>query len=99
MSVLVIQKFSGDTATFRQVLTDRADDMAGFAVQAKAAGAIRHRFGVGDGFVVVVDEWNSVEQYQQFISSPELQAFIGSTGATGAPEVTVAEAVDSADQF
>lgn len=99
MSVLVIQKFPGDTATFRQVLTDRADDLRKFADQAQAAGAIHHRFGVGEGFVVVVDEWNSVEQYQQFISSPELQAFIGSAGATGQPEITVAEAVGSADQF
>jgi hypothetical protein len=26
---------------------------------------------------VLVDEWESVEQFQQFFSNPELQAFIG----------------------
>jgi hypothetical protein len=99
MSVVVIQKFPGDTATFGQVLTDRADELRMFADKARAAGAIHHRFGVGEGFVVAVDEWDSIEQFQQFISSPELQAFIGSSGATGAPELIVAEAVTSPDQF
>jgi hypothetical protein len=40
------------------------------------------------------------EQFQQFFSNPELQAFIGSVGAAPAPpEVTITEAITSADQF
>jgi hypothetical protein len=67
---------------------------------ARSAGAIHHRFGIGDGFVLIVDEWGSVEQFQQFFSNPELQAFIGSVGAAPAPpEITVSEAVTSSDQF
>ena len=100
MSVLVIGKFQGDTATFRQALGDRAGDLAGYADMARAAGGIHHRFGVGDGFVVVVDEWESVEQFQQFFGNPELQAFIGSIGAAPAPpEILVAEAVASPDAY
>jgi quinol monooxygenase YgiN len=50
--------------------------------------------------VVLVDEWESVEQFQQFFSNPDLQAFIGSVGAAPAPpEITVSEAVASSDQF
>ena len=49
---------------------------------------------------MVVDEWESVEHFQQFFSNPELQAFIGSVGAAPAPpELTVAEAVASPDEF
>jgi hypothetical protein len=100
MSVLVTGKFQGDTAKFRQSLTDRAGEFAKVADQAKAAGGIHHRFGVGDGFVVIIDEWESVEQFQQFFSDPELQAFIGSVGAAPAPpEITVTEAVASPDQY
>ena len=100
MSVLVIGKFQGDTGQFRQALTDRADEFGKIAEESRSAGAIHHRFGLGDGFVVLVDEWESVEQFQQFFSNPELQAFIGSVGAAPAPpEITVTEAVTSADQF
>ena len=100
MSVLVIGKFQGDTATFRQALTDRAGEFAKIADASRSAGAVHHRFGIGDGFVVLVDEWESVEQFQQFFSNPDLQAFIGSVGAAPAPpEITITEAVASSDQF
>ena len=100
MSVLIIAKFQGDTAKFRQSLTDRADELEKTSAQARAAGGIHHRFGIGDGFVLVVDEWESVEKFQQFFANPELQAFIGSIGADPAPpEIIIAEAVASPDQF
>jgi quinol monooxygenase YgiN len=100
MSVLVIGKFQGDTATFRQALTDRADEFAKISEMARSEGGIHHRFGVGDGFVVIVDEWETVEQFQQFFSNPDLQAFIGSAGAApGPPEITIAEAIVSPDQY
>jgi quinol monooxygenase YgiN len=97
VSALITVKFLGDTDTFRKTLTDRAD--ASFAEQARAAGGIHHRFGIGDGFVVVVDEWESPQQFEQFFARPELQAFIGSSGASGPPEITVCEAIASPDQY
>ena len=48
----------------------------------------------------MVDEWESVEQFQKFMADPELQAFIGSVGSAPVPpEVIVAEAISSSDQF
>jgi quinol monooxygenase YgiN len=101
MSVLVIAKIQGDTAKFRQALADRAGEFTKIADMARgSAGAIHHRFGIGDGYVVVVDEWESADQFQKFFADPSLQAFIASVGAAPAPpEVTMAEAIDSADQF
>ncbi len=100
MSVLVLVKFQGDTARFRQAIAERGDEFERIADQAKAAGAIHHRFGVSDGFVIAADEWESAEQFQQFFANPELQAFIGSAGAAPVPpEVTFAEAISSPDQF
>jgi len=100
MSVLIIAKFTGDTAKFRQALTDRAGEFEKIGDMARAAGGIHHRFGIGDGFVLVVDEWESVEHFQQFFSNPDLQAFIGSVGADPAPpEITIAEATASPDQY
>jgi hypothetical protein len=100
MSVLVIGKFQADTATFRQALGDRGGDLSGYVDMVRAAGGIHHRFGVGDGFVLVVDEWESAEHFEKFFSNPELQAFIGTLGAAPVPpELIVAEAVASADQY
>lgn len=100
MSVLVIGKFQGDTAKFRQALTDRAGEFAKIADMARAAGGIHHRFGIGDGFVALVDEWETVGHFQQFFSNPDLQAFIGSVGAAPAPpELIISEAITSPDQY
>ena len=100
MSVLITMKFKGDTAVFRQALRERADEFAKISDASKSVGGLHHRFGVGDGFALVIDEWASVEQFQQFFSDPALQAFIGTVGAAQEPpEITVAEAVASADEF
>ncbi len=45
MSVLVIGKFQGDTAKFRQALTDRADEFAKITEESRSAGA----FTTGSG--------------------------------------------------
>jgi quinol monooxygenase YgiN len=100
MSVLVIVKIAGDTAKFRQALADRGDEFVKIAESSRAAGALHHQFGLGDGFVLVVDEWESAEQFQQFFSDPSLHAFIASVGAAPAPpEITVSEASGSPDKF
>jgi hypothetical protein len=100
MSVLVVAKFTGDTAKFEQALADRASEFEEISDRAKSAGGIHHRFGVGDGFIVVVDEWESADHFGQFFSDPNLQAFIGSVGADpGPPELIFAAAVSSPDQF
>jgi hypothetical protein len=100
VSVLVVIKFEGDTDVFRQAIVDRADEFATIGERARTVGAIHHRFGVGDGFVVVVDEWETAEQFHAFFSDPELQQFIGSVGASGGqPDISFCEAVSSPDQF
>jgi hypothetical protein len=100
MSVLVIGKIQGDTDVFRRSLTERAGEYEKLAERGRAAGGIHHRFGIGDGFVVFIDEWESVEQFQTFFSDPELMAFIGSVGAAPTPpDLTIVEAVASPDQY
>jgi quinol monooxygenase YgiN len=100
MSVLVTVKIKGDTVAFRQALADRAGEFEKISAASRAQGAIHHRFGLGDGFVLVVDEWESPGHFEQFFSNPDLQGFIASVGAAAEPpEITVAETVASADQF
>ena len=84
-----------------KALTERADEFAAIGERARGVGAIHHRFGVGDGYVLVVDEWESVADFQKFFGDPDLQAFIASIGAdtSAPPEMNIAEAVSSADEF
>jgi quinol monooxygenase YgiN len=100
VSVIITAKFQGDTAKFRQSLAERAGEFEKYGQQSRAAGALHHRFAVGDGFVLVIDEWESLGQFEQFFTDPDLQAFIGEIGAApGPPEMIIAEAVSSPDEF
>lgn len=90
VSVLVVMTVAGDTAKFESFMAENPDRVLELTKQAKAAGCLAHRFAVGDGQVVVVDEWENADQFQAFISSPDLQAVMGEMGAQGEPQVTVA---------
>ena len=73
MSVVITLKFQGDVATFRQAIVEHADDFTKMAEEARGSGGgIHHRFAVGDGFVLVLDERESVEHFQKFFANPDL---------------------------
>jgi heme-degrading monooxygenase HmoA len=99
MSVLVTMKVKGDTDQFKRVLEADTQRIQGLAARARDKGCIHHRFAAGDGFVMVVDEWETAEAFQSFISSPEIAEVMGDMGAQGPPEVEIAEAIESPDQF
>lgn len=92
MSVLVVMTVPGDTAQFEAFMAANRDRVVELTEKAKASGCLKHRFAVGDGQVVVVDEWASGEQFGAFISLPEIQAVMGEMGAQGEPQVTMADA-------
>lgn len=91
MSVLIIQRVAGDTAQFEAFMAADEDHVKQLTERAKAAGCLAHRFAVGDREIIVVDEWETAKQFEDFISSPELQQVMGQMGAQGEPQVTVAE--------
>jgi heme-degrading monooxygenase HmoA len=102
MSYLITVRIPGDAEQFRSFLTGdgNADRMKAIAEDGRSRGAIHHRFGVGDGFVFVVDEWEDAQQFQDFFEgNEEIEAVIRAAGGQGEPEVTVAEALETADQF
>jgi hypothetical protein len=100
MSVLVSIKVAADTDAFQKALAERGSEFKEIGDRAQGVGAIHHRFGIGDGFVLVVDEWETAADFEQFFSSPELQGFIGTIGGNPTPpEITVSEAVSSPDEF
>ena len=100
MSVLMTMRVEGDTAAFRRFLETGADRMRGIRDAAQAAGCLHHRFGVGDGYVLVIDEWESPEHFQRFFqTNPDLAGVMRDAGARSEPEISFTEAVSSPDQF
>src|SRR3954451_13321064 len=99
MSVLAVIKVPGDVSIFQKEMANRADEFEAIGNRAKSAGAIHHWFGIGDGYVMAIDEWGTAEQFQVFFGDPALQEFIGSIGGAGDPEVTITEAISSPDEF
>jgi len=85
MSVLVTTKFSGDTAMFLKAVAERGDEFAKIADEAKGVGAIHHRFGVGDGFVLVVDEWESAATSRSSSPTPSCRRLSARRAATRTP--------------
>ena len=58
MSFIITAKVYGDTDAFEKAAVNRAEEFTEISRRGKAAGAIHHRFGVGDGFILVLDEWD-----------------------------------------
>jgi quinol monooxygenase YgiN len=99
VSVLVVMTVPGDTAQFESFIAANKEMVEELTEKAKAAGCSGHRFAVGDGQVIVVDLWESAEQFQAFIGSPEIQQVMGQMGATGEPQITVGAAKGFPGEF
>jgi hypothetical protein len=100
MSHLITIKIPADTDAFRAYAAENGDTLQAIAEDGKAAGAIHHRFAIGDGFILVVDEWETAAGFQGFFEGNEkIAGVMEASGAQGEPEVTVAEAISTADEF
>ena len=97
--MLVTMRVEADMQRLRCFLMDDPERLQEFARSAHAAGAIHHRFGLGDGYFVVVDEWESVESFESFMSGNEIPAILRDSGAQSAPVIDITEVVISPDQL
>jgi len=100
MSVLVVLTIPGDTDKFLAFVEAEPGTITAIAEDGRQKGAIHHRFGVGDGHVVVIDEWDTAEAFQGFFEGNEaIAGVMQNAGATGPPSISIYDAVESADQF
>ena len=100
MSVLMTMRVQGDTEKFLQFVQGNPDEMRRIAEEARSKGCLAHQFGVGDGHVLVIDEWESPEAFQSFFEgNTAVENVMREAGAQGEPEIIFAQAVDSADRF
>lgn len=100
MSVFVILRVPGDPDSLERYANDNAETMQRLAAAGKAAGAIRHAFGGGDGEIVVIDEWPDGESFQRFFEQQaEIPTVMREAGATGAPQISILRKLNTPDEF
>ena len=100
MSVIVIGRMNADPATIQKLWADRKADFEGVAAEARKAGALHHRWGLGDGYILLIDEGPDGESFQKFFSTNEtIPALMQAGGVQGAPEFTIVESATGPDEF
>jgi len=100
MSVLVIGRMPVDTANVEQLWKERPADFEAVAAEAKTVGAIHHRWGFGNGELVIIAEWDSVESFQKFFESNEtIPQLMQAAGVQGQPTFDFFDAKAGPDEF
>jgi hypothetical protein len=91
MSVTAIVHFPvADVAKAIEGLQANAALLEEITEDTKGAGIIHHRFVAGTAELVVIDEWESAEQFQGFFEgNPKVERVTSVIGVTGPPTVTV----------
>ena len=100
MSFTVITRFPADPATFQQYAATNREQMARIADEAKRSGCLSHFFTASDRDIVAVDEWETVEQCEHFFANqPEIPEVMRGIGATGAPETSFYQKLQTGGDF
>jgi heme-degrading monooxygenase HmoA len=87
-------------AALERYASENAEQLNRIAEDGRSKGAIHHHFLAGDGEVVVIDEWKSAEAFQGFFDAQEdIPQVMQAIGATGGPEVTFFEPIDTPDAY
>ena len=100
MAVIVVGKMQADPANVKKLWKDREADFKAVQKEAIAAGAIHHRWGMGDGFVTIIDEWPDTASFENFFNTnTTIPSLMQAGGVQGPPEFTIVEAATAPDEF
>ena len=101
MSYLMIMRIDANADDLERVTEENGDAMNAIAQRGRDMGAIHHAFYVGDGEAVVVDEWDSPENFQRFFEAeqPNIGPLMAAAGVTGPPEIKFFRKLDTTDSF
>ena len=97
MSVTVIARFPvSDVEKAIAGLQANAALLEEITEDTKGGGIIHHTFVAGEGELVVIDEWETAEQFQSFFEGNAKVAKITElVGVTGPPAVAIYNEVDA----
>jgi len=100
MSVIVIGHMTVEPGRVEKLWDERKADFETIAREARAAGALRHEWGFGSDYVVIIDEWPDAASFQSFFDSqPLIAQLMQEAGVKGPPTFEVLESKAAPDQF
>jgi hypothetical protein len=101
MSVVVLVRIPvADVAKAVEALDGHAALLDEITEDAKALGAIHHRFAAGDGEMLVIDEWGDAGQFEGFFAdNAKVGQVMAAAGVAGPPEVSIYSPVEAAGTF
>jgi heme-degrading monooxygenase HmoA len=77
-------------------LNSNAEFLEEITASTQGPGNIHHRFVSGDGELVVIDEWETAEQFHSFFEgNPKIAEVMTSIGLIGASEISVFGSIDA----
>jgi hypothetical protein len=99
MSVLMTMRLHGDAAGLEKVAAADPTTIQDIAGHAEGHGLISHQFWAAEGDILVVDEWDSRENFESFFATEdtEIRGLMDSAGVTEAPEITYWRKLDTHD--
>jgi len=89
MSVIVMLRLDVDPKQLEEFAAANPDRMAAVRDQAVGHGLIAHRFlGTDNGQTMVVDEWESADEFQAFFEATreDIGAMMSDAGLSGEPK-------------
>ena len=95
-------KIPGNAKNLEAMAADsHRDVLAGIGEVAKRQGALHHCFLEDtDGSILVLDEWESEEQFHAFFGSQaDIAKIMADAGVTGEPAATTYRILDTPDRF
>jgi heme-degrading monooxygenase HmoA len=99
MSVLVIARLKVDPTKFEDLVARRGNEMPAISQKGREAGAIHHQFAIGDGEVLIIDEWDDADHFGAFFNGqPEIADLMADGGVEGPPEVSIYRIADTPDR-
>jgi heme-degrading monooxygenase HmoA len=101
VSVYVSLRIKADRSKFEELANGEWNDrLLQIAQRGKSMGAIHHRFATTDGEIVVIDEWESREQFERFFNeSTDIAEFMQAVGVQSQPEISFLEPLSVGDEF
>ena len=100
MSVIVVARMKVDPARVESLFSTHQADFEAIAADAKKVGCAHHQFLAGEAEVVIVDEWDNAEAFQQFFGSDaRIAALMQAAGVSAPPEVILYRQMNSPDRF
>jgi heme-degrading monooxygenase HmoA len=103
MSVIMMIRLDADPAKFEEVAAANPDRIAGIRDRAVGNGLIAHRFLGNDesGGVIVVDEWETAEQFQEFFAgvAEDVGSLMAEVGVKNQPQPEFWRVLESHDKY